>query len=223
MQLHGQNRLLILLLRFRWAVCQLEVLRQCLAPSVRRILSELPETLDETYERILHEIPKSNRVHAHRLLQCLAVAVRPLCADELAEVLAIEFDTAGGISELNEDMRWEDQEQAVLSACSSLVAVIDDNDSRVVQFVHFSVKEFLTSDRLATSNIEGSRYHISLERAHTIMAQVCLGVLLRLDSQTGEATIENFSSCSICCCKLRRACGVRGCVVIFAGRDRRPP
>jgi ankyrin repeat protein len=159
---------------------------------VRRILGELPETLDETYERILHEIPKSNQVHAHRLLQCLAVAVRPVCADELAEVLVIEFDTAGGIPELNEDMRWEDQEQAVLSACSSLVAVIDDNDSRVVQFAHFSVKEFLTSDRLATSNIEASRYHhISLEPAHTIMAQVCLSVLLRLDPQT-EATIENF-------------------------------
>ena len=160
---------------------------------MRRILGELPETLDETYERILHEIPNSNRVHAHRLLQCLTVAVRPLCADELAEVLAIEFDTAGGIPELNEDMRWEDQEQAVLSACSSLVAVIDNNESRMVQFAHFSVKEFLTSDRLATSINEASRYHhISLEPAHTIMAQVCLGVLLRLDSQTGEATIENF-------------------------------
>jgi ankyrin repeat protein len=191
--LYGQNRLLIILLRFRWVVCQLEVLRQCLAPSVRRILGELPETLDETYEWILHEIPKSNRVHAHRLLQCLTVAVRPLCANELAEVLAIEFDTAGGTPELNEDMRWEDQEQAVLSACSSLVAVIDDNDSRVVQFAHFSVKEFLTSDRLAMSINEASRYHhISLKPAHTIMAQVCLGVLLRLDSQTGGATIENF-------------------------------
>jgi ankyrin repeat protein len=83
----------------------------------------------------------------------------------------------------------------VLSACSSLIAVVgdEDDDSRVVQFSHFSVKEFLTSDRLATSKIDASRYHhILLEHAHTIMAQACLGVLLRFDSHTDKTTIENF-------------------------------
>ncbi len=155
---------------------------------MRRTLAELPETLDETYERILREIPKSNRVHAHRLLQCLAVATRPLRVGELAEVLAVDFDATGGIPTLNEDLRWEDQEQAVLSACSSLIVVIeDDSHHRVVQFSHFSVKEFLTSDRLATSITDASRYHhISFEESHTIMAQACLSVLLRLDSHINE-------------------------------------
>jgi ankyrin repeat protein len=160
---------------------------------VQRILAELPESLDETYERILHEIPKSNRVHAHRLLQCVTVAVRPLHVEELAEVLAVEFDTMAGTPKLNENLRWEDQEQAVLSACSSLIAVVDNNGSRVVQFAHFSVKEFLTSDRLATSTIDASRYHyVHLELAHTIMAQACLSVLLHLDSHIDdEASIKN--------------------------------
>ena len=63
---------------------------------MRHVLGELPETLDETYERILQEIPKSNRMHAHRLLQCLTVAVRPLRVEELAEVLAVDFDATGG-------------------------------------------------------------------------------------------------------------------------------
>ena len=58
------------------------------------MLKELPETLDETYERILTDINKANRDHAHRLLQCLTVAVRPLRVAELAEVLAIDFETA---------------------------------------------------------------------------------------------------------------------------------
>jgi hypothetical protein len=79
--------------RFRWAYCQLEALRHCLPPSVRRILKGLPETLDETYERVLREINKANREHAHRLLQCLTVAIRPLRVEELAEVLAIDFDS----------------------------------------------------------------------------------------------------------------------------------
>jgi hypothetical protein len=163
-------------------------LRHCLPPSVRRTLAELPDSLDETYERILREIPKSNRVHAHRLLQCLAVAVRPLRVEELAEVLAVDFDATGGIPKLNEDLRWEDQEQAVLSACSSLIVVIEEsNYYQVVQFSHFSVKEFLTSDRLSTSITDDSRYqHISFEESHTIMAQACLSVLLRSNSDIDE-------------------------------------
>jgi len=173
--------------------CQLESLRPCLPPSVRPILSKLPETLDETYERILQEIPKSNRVHTHRLLQCLTVAVRPLRVEELAEVLAVDLDATDGIPKLNEDLRWEDQEQAVLSACSSLIAVVEDDGSRVVQFSHFSVKEFLTSDRLATSTVDASHYHHILpEPSHMIMAQACLSVLLRLDSHINEDSLKDF-------------------------------
>ena len=39
--------------RFRWVSCQFDALRRSLPPSVSRVLKELPETLDETYERIL--------------------------------------------------------------------------------------------------------------------------------------------------------------------------
>ena len=193
--IHAQPQFLMLSNRFRWVYCQLETLRHCLPASVRRILAELPETLDATYERILQEIPKSNQVHAHHLLQCLTVAVRPLHVDELAEILAVDFITSEGIPKLNEALRWEDQEQAVLSACSSLIAVIEDEDedSRVVQFSHFSVKEFLTSDRLPASKIDASRYHhILLAPAHTIMAQACLSVLLRLDPHIDKAGIRDF-------------------------------
>ena len=165
--------------------CQLEALRHCLPPSLRGILEELPETLDETYERVLREIHKANREHARRLLQCLTVAVRPLRVEELAEVLAIDFAAPahGGIPELNPNWRWADQHQAVLSTCSSLITIVDDGGSQVVQFSHFSVKEFLTSDRLARSSRDVSRYHIALEPAHTILTQACLGVLLRLDDR----------------------------------------
>jgi ankyrin repeat protein len=173
--------------------CQLEALRHCLPPSVARILEELPETLDETYERVLREINKANREHARRLLQCLTVALRPLRVEELAEVLAIDFDapTKGGIPQLNPKWRWTDQHQAVLSTCSSLIAIVDDGRSKVVQFSHFSVKEYLTSDRLALSSGDVSRYHIVLEPAHTILAQACLGVLLRLDDRINKNNVDN--------------------------------
>ena len=146
--------------------------------------------MDETYERILKEIRKQNRDHARRLLQCLVVAIRPLRVEELAEVLAVDFDDAGGIPKLKPSWRWEDQEQAILSSCSSLITVVDARDSRVVQFSHFSVKEFLISPRLATSSADVSRYCIALEPAHTILAQACLSVLLRVDDRIAKTGVE---------------------------------
>ena len=177
--------------RFRWVFCQLEILRHCFPTDVRRILKELPDTLDETYERILKQIHKANTRHAYRLLQCLAVAIRPLRVEELAEVLALDLST-GSLPNLNPDWRWEDQEEAVLSACSSLVAIIIDNGSRVVQFSHFSVKEFLTSERLASCVKEVSRFHIPIEPSHVILAQACFGVLLRLDDRTDKDSVKNI-------------------------------
>ncbi|KAH9055784.1 hypothetical protein EDB83DRAFT_1085976 [Lactarius deliciosus] len=159
---------------FRWVFCQLEVLRHCLAPSLRRQLNELPKSLDETYERVLKEIESTNQGrHARRLLQCLATAMRPLRVEELAEVLAFDLDDGAKaeIPTFHAEWRWEDQEQAVLSACSTLIVIIvGGNGSRVVQFSHFSVKEYLTSDRLATANGDVSRYHIAPEPAHFVLA-----------------------------------------------------
>ena len=227
--------------RFRWIFCQLEVLRDCLPSSVRRTLRELPESLDETYERILKEIKKPNRDLARRVLQCLVVATRPLRVPELAEVLAVDFEDVGGIPRLKPDWRWEDEELALLSACSSLITIVDvkespneeeyyymqasdsgskvdasdsdldveadhsdseagadhsdleteTDDLRVVQFSHFSVKEFLTSPRLAAASREVSNYHIDLEPAHTILAQACLGILLQIQDEVGRCTPED--------------------------------
>ena len=168
------------------------------------MLKELPKSLDETYERILKGINKANQQHAHRLLQCLTVAIRPLRVSELAEVLAVDFGTASGskASKLETDWRWEDQEDAILSTCSSLIAVVDEDEdasqvvrsynsrsSRAVQFSHFSVKEYLTSPRLSTSNVDVSCFYILMEPAHTIMERACLSTLLRLDHISDEDNV----------------------------------
>ena len=170
-------------------MCQLDTLRRCLARNVQNVLNELPESLDETYRRVLRDVAKGNQKDVYRLLQCMVVSIRPLRVEELAEVLAVDFDGADGIPRLNPDWRWEDQEESLQAACSSLIAIVDTHDARVVQFSHFSVKEFLTSPRLADSSGDVSRYQISMEAAHTILAQSCLGVLLRVDVRTEEKGI----------------------------------
>jgi ankyrin repeat protein len=148
--------------------------------------------LDETYERILLEIDEEKREYAVRLLQCLAFSRRPLHVKELAEAIAVELG-AGSIPTLNVNLRPGEADEAVLSACSTLVAIIKpavyNNDVRLVQFSHYSVKEFLTSDRLANSNRKDlSQYYISPEPAHTILAQTCISTLLQPDIDIGDIT-----------------------------------
>ena len=177
--------------RFRWVYYQLESLQPCFPNNLPRMLKELPKPLDETYKRVLEEINNANRKQAHELLQCLAVACRPLRVEELAEVFALDID-AGGIPTFNANWRWEDHETAVLSACSSLVSVFEYYGARVVQFSHFSVKEFLTSDRL-TSMEDVSQFYIAHEPSHMILAQACIGVMLSLDDRTSQDSVEDLA------------------------------
>ena len=193
--------------RFRWVYCQLDNLRRCMPSSIPKALNELPVTLDDTYERILQNIPKQKWQHAHRLFQCMVAAIRPLRVEDLAEIFAIGFGS-NVASNLVEDWRPENPEEAVLSACSSLITIIIDSDvvsdsesdakskaegSKIVQFSHFSVKEYLTSDRLQTSDMPNiCQFHTPLEPAHTILAQACLAVLLQLEEKMDKDRLAAF-------------------------------
>jgi ankyrin repeat protein len=140
----------------------------------------------------LREINKSNWEFAYHLLQCVAVASRPLRVEELAEFLAFDFK-AGPIPKFHEDWCLEDPVDAVLSTCSSLLVIVNVEGSPVIQFSHFSVREFLTSTRLAeSSDVISRRYHISLMPAHALMAQACLGILLHLDENVTGDNLEKF-------------------------------
>ena len=146
--------------------------------------------MDATYERTILGIEKTKREYAYRLFQCLVVAIRPLRVEELAEVLTVLLDTEEG-SEYHADWRPEDAQQEVLSTCSSLITIAKVDGSSVVQFSHFSVKEFLMSSRLANAGEHLSRYHILPHPSHTTIARASLGVLLNLGDNVDKGTIEN--------------------------------
>ncbi|KAF8490817.1 hypothetical protein F5888DRAFT_1637925 [Russula emetica] len=177
--------------KFRWVYCQLDNLRRCIPSSIREILNELPANLDDTYERILHGIPKQLRRHAHRLFQCMVVASRPLRVEELAEIITIDFGLAGAISFVMNGWRPANPEVAVLSACSTLISIITDGKgSNLVQFSHVSVKEFLTSNRIQSMNVgKISQFHIALEPAHTLLACLCMTVLLQLNGNVDKTRL----------------------------------
>ena|SRR5438046_7708293 len=105
--------------RFRWATCQLETVRKCRRMTqIQQALKTLPETLDETYDRILSSIAKEDREDAKFVLQLLSVSFQPLSLEEVAEALAVNM----------ENQRFEPENRlmdltAVLEICSSLVAL----------------------------------------------------------------------------------------------------
>src|SRR5712672_3093205 len=176
--------------RFRWAFCQLDNLRRCLVPRVRHTLDVVPETLDETYERTLLDIDKKRWAYAHRLFQCLVVAVRPLRVGELAEFLAFEFEDEENPI-FRADCRHEDPTDAVLSTCSSLISIVNVQfGPAIVQFSHFSVKEYLTAARIVEGRVP--RYYISLEPAHILVTRACLSILLQLDDQMTKERVKDF-------------------------------
>ena len=169
--------------------CQLDRLRRCLSPRIRQAIEELPETLDETYERTLMDIDDENWAYAHRLFQCIVVAQRPLCVEELAEFLAFKSEEGGSLT-FDGNWRPENARDTVLSICSSIIATVKVDDSPVIQFSHFSVKEYLTSSRIAKGRV--SRNYILLEPAHLLVTQACLSFLLQLDEHVTKTSIKEF-------------------------------
>jgi Ankyrin repeats (many copies) len=176
--------------RFRWAFCQLETLRHCYPANLQDTLLELPESLDDTYKRTLSGIERAKREFAYRLFQCLTVSNGPLRVEELADLLAIRFDSQKRPI-YHVDFRLKDAHEAVLSTCSSLIAIVNVDDTPMVQFAHFSVKEYLISDRLAIAGPDLSPYHVDPQLAHTMLAQVSLSVLLGLD-KVDKKSMKHF-------------------------------
>ena len=158
--------------RFRWVSCQLDSLRKCLRPAaVRKTLSTLPSTLDETYERILLDIDEQYEKEALVALTWLVGARRVLTVEELAEAVSIETDSEGLFDPSNRFF----EPNTICSVLSGLVSIVQRRSLRGsadIRLAHFSVEEYLVSDRLARSR--ASHFHISVEISHIRLAAASL-------------------------------------------------
>jgi ankyrin repeat protein len=177
-------------------VCQLEVLRNCLnLPALRQKLKELPETLDETYDRILLGIPENCHHEAHAVLQWLTYSRRPMNIAEVAEAIAVDrnnqiFDMKNRMFDIF----------SVLDICSSLVTLSEKKttlekdqteETRKLQLAHYSVKEYIISSRIQTSHAK--TFAIKETEAHEYMGEACLIYLLhfnRSDSIYTDAWVD---------------------------------
>ncbi|KAL5610522.1 hypothetical protein FOBRF1_006639 [Fusarium oxysporum] len=153
---------------FRWAACQLESLARCLSPAAVEIaLRSLPSDLNETYRRMLENIPSEYKRDAIRLLQFLVHTKQPLTLPEAVEVIA---------TEINQEPRGFTvkrrlfQAADILRYCPSLVIIAEvTNYVKTVEelhLAHFSVKEYL---------LEQAQF--DLESASIVITRTCLTYL----------------------------------------------
>jgi hypothetical protein len=162
-------------------------------PRLRAALASLPQTLDETYARILRNINLDDQLDAIKILQWLVYSARPLRIEEVVEVLATEPKSK---PRFDPDRRFPEPHE-ILSICSSLtttevatheVVGIGKIEVEEIRLAHFSVKEYLVSDRICE---EAKIYKMQEMSANAAISEICLAYLLQFDKQD-PLTIEVF-------------------------------
>lgn len=166
---------------------------------LERMLSSLPRSLEETYQRILCNIDISSIEDAKRILTLLCFASRPLTVKELIDGIAVETT----LLRLNVRRRFHNASD-IQEICSSLIEVdLDTNDMTkisgediikgYVRLAHSSVEEYLTSESVLRG--DAAKLSINKGSAHAEIALICLIYLLEPGlSRTSsvEDVLENY-------------------------------
>ncbi|ETS84912.1 hypothetical protein PFICI_02937 [Pestalotiopsis fici W106-1] len=177
---------------FRWVALQLDALEGCFErKALLKTLQNLPETLDETYERILANIPSAHMHYTRRILQFLTYSDRPLRLEEAVDAIAVDVEEG-----VIRGHRFDPEDrlpvpEEITRYCSGLVVLVSRPAIYVgapivkeIQLAHFSVQEYLTSTRIP-SEISG---YLQKTLASSSIAKVCLAYLSEL--QQGKAEYE---------------------------------
>uniref|UniRef100_L2FBA5 Nacht and ankyrin domain protein n=1 Tax=Colletotrichum fructicola (strain Nara gc5) TaxID=1213859 RepID=L2FBA5_COLFN len=148
---------------FRWAACQLDSLAKCYSPNeIGNTLDRLPATLEETYDRTVHNIPQKYMRSAMRLLQFIVHAKRPLTLKEAVEIVATEIEDEEPRFDINCRVFVDSD---ILRHCTSLVSVVPvETELETIQelhLAHFSVKEYFLSQK----NFERINASITITKA----------------------------------------------------------
>ena len=140
-------------------------------------LCNLPKNLDETYERMLEAVlKKRTEVQAkmvRNLLGWMVTSYKPLKANVAMEAVLQHPDNVSKNRKLPD---WD----ALLEICVGLIKILKyRNGVTRVLFIHYSVKEYLLSDRISHS--KASFFSIDAEQSHRDVAQICLSYMFRFD------------------------------------------
>lgn len=152
---------------------------------IREALHELPETLDETYERILMKIPQRFSKIAHKVLQLLAFSCTGTDdnhrLDWLAEAVIVDVEQLS----FSPEKRLLDKND-LFEICTCLITLTSSGE---VILAHYSVKEFLSSERIQLG--PATSFQISETACDVLTAKIFLVYLLNITYE-GISSLKDY-------------------------------
>lgn len=156
---------------FRWVALQLDSLEYCVSDKdCRKALDQLPPGLDESYARILQQVPNGKEHLVQKMLNFIAYALPKLSIPNLRQALSVPDKVSAGQAL---DPHSIIREDSIPKLCKSLVRV--SNDGEYYEFAHFTVQEFLEGQMVSMPELEPFR--ISKSICNRLLAIQCLNYL----------------------------------------------
>ena len=172
-------------------MCQIDALQRlkCERDVVQKALANLPETLDETYDRIFLSVPKEEQVFVHHALQWIFYHNELYDGDGIpcAVLLqGVKRSTVGLTA--NQHERFYDKE-TLRELCGCLISISQEKTTDslgekterttlAVSLAHYTVREYLDSNRVSKNsavylvnckeNLKQNFMEIILSEAHNV-------------------------------------------------------
>lgn len=136
----------------------------------------MPLDLDQTYERILCGINPIYVDDIKRFLNVLCVSKEALTVEQLLQAHAVDLTDPPHF-----DLDRLYTREGLLDVCRGLIELQDPekkspDQSQIVRIAHFSVKEYLESDRILQQN--AAHFAIQKDLANSDLVQICLVALM---------------------------------------------
>lgn len=165
---------------------------------IRRELQRLPAGLDATYERLLLGLNRKFRTQITSVLKWLTSSTGPLKLEELAEIFVLRpesdvaFDKTYRLFEPSDFIKY-------MSSLIVVKKIVDEfnsnNDITYIHLAHFTVKEYLMSDRIAAGPAKCFFFtdiEANLHIAHSSLAY-CLHCISRPKSDHTHLHLERYA------------------------------
>ncbi|RYP10643.1 hypothetical protein DL764_000527 [Monosporascus ibericus] len=188
---------------FRYAACQIEAIRPLpTSREVERALEILPDTLDETYERVLAAVPPQCRRFTRNILMLLCAPRLGVHEIELffgnPQTLVEAAILAPG-TESSSQGTILFNERVMKETLGCLISVPDPPETfsfdvigyptfRDIRIAHFTVKEYLLSDRIASGPM--SYFAVSLDECGTALLDTSLSKVLDFAGSPSPMTLS---------------------------------
>ncbi|KAK7424020.1 hypothetical protein QQX98_000630 [Neonectria punicea] len=157
---------------FLWASFMLdEIATATTTKSAREKLDRMPASLEESYERILHDIPDEDKEDAARIFQWVVASRRPMKTVELATAMTLNSPNPWNSKAAPQHEDVEEQLD-LYKSCRQLLYL--DTTDHTVNLVHQSAKDYLTTlHRSSPYSIDGKQAEKQI--MDTCWNYLCLG------------------------------------------------